>query len=474
MCAALEVARAVTGQDPFNKWPKRDGIFYVVAKDGKEIGQVLWKKLARAGAFKMIRDEETKLWRAFRPFDPRDAARAHEWKPVPPLISPRFIKDIAWESKRENIPKIARFTTGWEIYFYSAEARPPHGSDIDGAWFDEEVTEEIWYTEVSARLVDRCGKFIWSATPQTGTEQLYALHERAEADASEPPHKRAVEEFHVTLDDNVHISEQQKRQFIAKLSEDERMVRVGGEFAMLATIIYPEFSRAVHEVEYFDVPATWTRYVAIDPGRQICAALFMAIPPPAQGDYAYVYDEIYIPNCNAAMFAEKMQEKCAAQQMQAFIIDYQEARKHETGSGRTIEDQYSAALRGRRVYSKLTGPTFIHGDPNLKAGIEAVRDWLRTREPLGPKLRVIGSKCPNFMSEIKKYRYKRMNSKQGWITTDEPETRGRVHQMATLRYLVQYNPQYSKPDPPREANYVLKAIERKRKKNRHGKMVLFG
>lgn len=466
LAACCEVARAVTGQDPFEKWPKKDGVFYIVGKDGKELGQVLWKKLGRAGPFQMIRDLETKLWRAYRPYDAADLARENEKKDAPPLIPPRMIREIAWESRKEGVPKIVKLVNGWEIFFFSSEAKPPRGADVSGALFDEEIVDREWYAEISARLVDRSGRFIWSATPQAGSEQLYDLSQKAEMQLEKLARERTVEEFHVRMDDNPHLTHAQKQLFISKLSEDERLVRVGGEFAMLTSIIYPDYSATLHEVDPFEIPPTWTRYCAIDPGRQICAVLFMAIPPPQHGDYAYLYDELYMPNASAKVFGEKMAVKCAHQKLRAFIIDYQEGRKHETGSGRTIERQYSDALKANKVLSELNGYGFAHGDPDLKAGIEAVRSWLIPRSDGTPKIRVLRHKCPNFVAEIKKYRYKRMKTNQGMITTDDPETRGRVHQMANLRYLVQYNPRYYAPESRREPSALVKAFRKMKERER--------
>lgn len=81
--AAVEVARAVTGQDPHNKYPLRDGVAIGVGWDLQHRADVMWKKLSRAGQFKMIRDPETNEWRAFRPGEKWDAE--HEYL-VPPQV----------------------------------------------------------------------------------------------------------------------------------------------------------------------------------------------------------------------------------------------------------------------------------------------------------------------------------------------------------------------------------------------------
>lgn len=135
LCAAVEVARAVTGQDPFDKYPKQNGRAYCVARDLGELGQVMWPKLGKPGAFKIIRDEVTNEWRAYRPWDPRDHARRRDTKPAPHLIPPRMIKEIGWHNKKLGQPKMIRLYNGWEISFFSSEGVPPHGADIDLFFF---------------------------------------------------------------------------------------------------------------------------------------------------------------------------------------------------------------------------------------------------------------------------------------------------------------------------------------------------
>lgn len=442
LSGAIELARAVTGQDPHGKYPKRDGRAYVVGYDGKHISKVMWPKLAKSGALKIIRDEVTGRWRTFDPSI--DAARVKLVKQCPPLIPPRYIKEISWESKKEGLPRHVKLVTGWEIDFFSSMGKPQKGSDIDVCWFDEEIEDADWYPEMAARLVDRSGRFFWTATPQAGTEELYRLHERAEEQRFLP--FKTTEEFVILLDDNKYITQEQKRQFAEKMSEEERLVRIQGEFAFSSFRVFPEFDKGLHCRDYFDIPKSWTRYLSVDPGRQVCAVLFLAVPRPDEGDFVFCYDELYIQGCDAETFGEKMAHKCAGQIFEAFLIDHQGGRVVEMGSGASVESQYSDALRKRKLASIVTGAGFAWGAPDPKAGVEAVRQWLKPRHAEQardrmPKLQIFPDKCPNLIEEIKHYRYKRVSR----IITDDPESRGRVHQMANLRYLAMYNPKWVRP-----------------------------
>jgi hypothetical protein len=471
--AAVDLARAVTGLDKFS--PQRDGRAFLVGKDGKHVAQVLYRKLFRAGSFKIIRDKMTKKWRSFRPWSASDMDRINQAKLAPPLIPPRMVREIAWENKKESWPSIVRLVNGWELNFFSSLGKPPQGSDVDRVWFDEEIIDPDWYPEMSARLVDRRGRLVWSATPQSGTEQLYHLHERAATEKENSVAKPSVEEFIVLLEDNKYISTEDKRAFAAKLSEDERAVRVGGEFAILSFKVFPEYqaNRHLMEVPYFEIPRNWTRYLSIDPGRQICAVLFAAVPPVELGDFIYLYDELYIPNCDAELFGQEMRHKCAGQEFEAFLIDHQGARVSDTGGGRSIEDQYSEALRKRKIACNATGCQFIWGAPEPKPGVEEVRQWLRTRTDGTTKVRYFRDRIKNLIEEIKLYRYKRQRTAHGVIVLDDPEARGRVHQMANLRYLAMFRPRWIAPKSGRgRASGAILAFRQKKKDNAEGESVI--
>lgn len=435
--AAVEVARAVTGRDPHKKYPKKDGRFFCVGKDLAHIGQVMWRKLSRPGAFKIIRDLATGKWRSYRPRSPEDQVREEEAIPAPPLIPPRMIKDIAWESKKEEIPSVVHLTNGWEICFYSSLGKPPQGSDIDGFWFDEEIVDPAWLPEMQARVLDRRGRGIWSATPQAGTEQLYELHERARRERWVKG--CSVREHVILLSENPHIREEDKKALAEGYSEEERRVRVDGDFAFISFRMYPEFSMLVHGVDRFEVPLDWCRYVVIDPGHQRCAVLFAAIPPA--NDHCYIYDELYLKDCDAYKFAVNLASKTKDQQIQACIIDPNMAASTEVGSGKTVARQFTEALEREKFYAVDTGAGFYMGRDDRNAGYLAVHGWLRVRESGLPYLRIFRESCPAVEEEFKRY----VRKVVGGVITDEANNRKWNHLMDCMRYLALHEPKYIKP-----------------------------
>ena len=444
--AAVECARALTGQDPYGKYPAMNGRWFCVTTNEKLIGSVFHEKMFKPGAFKIIRDLSTGLWRAYRPWLPEDLARKQDARPAPPLIPKRFIKGrLSWYKKNDGIPRFGRLTTGWEVGFYSSEGRLPKGVDIDGAWFTEEVENKEgldWYSEIAARLIDRSGKFFWDATPEVGTEQLQELRERALecAGSDDPP----IQEFFFMLADNPHIAERDKQLFAGKLNEDMYRVKVLGEPAILGRRMFPEFNKHFHVVDYFTVPPDWTRYVAIDPGHQVAVATFVAVPPRAPPGRRYVYDELYINACNAAIMADRMEQKVSGQVIEAYIIDNQMARQTEIGSGMTIAWQYEEAFKAKNLRSRLGGTNFVVGSADKRAGIEAIRGLLRPMDDGLPGLCIMRDAAPRLVEQMRRH----LKQVVSGFVTDEPARRN-ADCIDTLRYHCMYNEEYIRPPSPK-------------------------
>ena len=485
----VEIARAVTGQDPFKKYPDRDGRCILVGRDLKHCSKVFYEKLFKPGAFKVIRDLHTGEWRTYNPQHPDDAARPHLVKLSPPLIPKRFYDEdrIAWENKKENLPTMVPLYNGWTIYLFSAGGVIPQGWDVDMVVFDEEIDVDGWYTEMAARLLDRrkvdpttghvqSGKFLWSATPQAGTQQLYSLKVRADneresevalMERGEPVPRPSVECFSFGLLDNSFMDPGAIAELINKYSEnpEEYEVRIKGNFALLGTRVYGEFMpKGVHGSGPIEIGSDWTRVVAIDPGHQVCAALFCAIPPPSSEWHGrkFIYDELYIKKCSAKLLASKLKEKMGHHSIHQFIIDHRAGRQTDFASGQTNEENYSAALKEAGVFCEKTGHKFTWGADDPKAGIEKVRSGLHIIDGVSEWV-VMRDKCKWMLWEADRYSYRRNPDK---TPTDEPMTLNN-HLMDCWRYLATANLKWVKPKvQKRKLGYTTEAIKKKKDRAR--------
>lgn len=450
--AAVEIARAVTNSDPYSKFPATNGRVYAVGHTEIQVAEVLYKKLFKPDAFKIIRDEHTGQWRVYRPWT--DKHRERERRPAPPLIPRRFIKgEPAWKDKKLGVPQKVELTTGWTIHFFASGGIPPQGMDIDLWWIDEECDNQAWYTELCARILDRKGRGVWSATPQVANPQLYELHLRSKEEAAKADPQ--VTECYVLLADNPYIDDEDKEKFAANMTDEERRVRIEGEFRLTGFKVYPEFSMKIHGFDApddFQVPLDWSRYMVVDPGRQVCAVLFAAVPPPTWSgfdgksrdrNFVLLYDELYIEQCDADKFGRMVASKSDGIVYERFLIDSHAGRVPDMGYGVPVQVQYSQALKRHGVESRI-GQSFVPGNDEVSGGILKVREWLRLREDGTPKLRVRPGRLRKLEWELARYHYKRVKVHGELMVADEPEKRN-DHSVDCLRYLCSYEPKWIKP-----------------------------
>jgi len=449
LCVAVEIARAATGQDPYDKYPKEGGNLVIVGRNWQHIGMVIHKILFRPGAFKIIRDEETGAWRSFRPA--QDEARRHLAKPAPPLIPPRLIADMSWVQKNAGYLNKAELNNGWTIYCFSSEGDPPQGFAADVVWTDEDLSNEAWVGEMQARLADRKGRFIWSAMPHSKNDALLGLCERADKAEEEGVENPIIKKFVLRFLDNKAIDSEEKRKNIERwsaLGQDELRMRAEGEFTTESTLMYPTFNASVHMMSRSDlpggqVPEDWCRYVAIDPGHAVMATLFFAVPPDEK--MLLVYDELYLRNCNAFLWGEQFYAKANGQNIYAAIMDMHGGALRDLGSGRLPHELYSEELKKRNFKFRLTGFGFIPGSDDIPARTNMVRQYLHIKGDGSTSLKIIEGACPNLVREMKRYRKKTSTVNGVVYVTDAPQTRGEVHACQVLEYMCAHEPKYHAP-----------------------------
>ena len=483
LTVAVEVARALTGQDPFGKYPTEGVRWFGVGYDLRHIGKVMYPMLFKPGAFKVIRDRETRRLRVYKPWT-EDKLRWHEAEPAPPLIPPRFYnpRKIGWHDKKRQIPAVIPFYNGSTIDFAASTGKPAKGFALHGAWFDEEL-EGLWYEEIAPRLMDHNGVFLWSVTPEGGTEQLYRVHERW---LSGDPD---VEEWSVTAMENPYIEEEEKRLLERRLPAETAKTKIHGLYVMEAFRIFPEFNTGIHCCGSFGVPANWTRFMMVDPGRQICGVLFGAIPPEDEdsrnvyGDAAYIYDELYIARCSAKIFGEQVRDRVCGvtvkndvttwvqnQRFHAFFIDSKSGSVYEMGCGLSIQQQYSDALRDWNIKCETTADGFTWGSTDVDGGIESIRQWLQIRPDGTVKLKIMRDKCPSLVKEIENYRWKPETRPDGSKGPGKKPRDGSDHLIWGLRVLAAFRPTYIKP----RTVEMLDPVEvfwreyQKKKRGKHG------
>jgi hypothetical protein len=459
---AIECARCVTHQDPHNKFPAR-GLGLVVALDWQPHVSELWRKMTVEGEFKVIPDEHTGLPRAVRSdpknptqLDPYDAAYRERWSDGAPLIPPRWIKRVNFESMSPPTPRWALIEGPgfrWELDFRSSKGTPVHGKHYNFAWFDEQLMNEQFFYEAMRGLVaiheppEHTPRFWWTATSQITNPQYFELSEKAEKGSS------SVETFRFLIKDNPYISAEEKQAFHDALPPDERASRYYGEHALVAARIYPGFDpMGAHGCEPFEIPPTWARYGVVDPGRQYYATLFAAVPPDER--HVYIYDGFVIKNAGREAWAGEVKRRQHTVQFEAFVIDQQAGRQHPMGAEdhEGVARQFWQAMTKQGVVPNqvATGKWagFFPGSKDIRAREEALKGWLAIRgegHVAGTaKLQIFRGQFPELEKQIRYACMKR----------DDPSKREIREEswVQCLEYLADFNPGYHSPNPVTKIN----------------------
>jgi len=446
-----EVARAVTCQDIYGKYPSTGTAVCLGYGEG-HIGRVIHRYLFRWGAFKIIRDLETKQWRTYHPWPASsirlgkagDLERADEARSSPPLIPKRFIDGkIAWTKRSEYVFSYVKFVTGWEMYAFNSAGEPEHaqGFQCDLVHVDEDVAMSGWILELSNRLRDRKGKLRWTAMPHNEVDDLYMMIERAEEEEGSAAPRTVV--IYASIDECPYVedSEREEQRRIARsYGEEEYARRTDGRLIRGSALMYPSFDERTHWAlpvnppEGFEPclvqlelmrsggvpPNDWTRYFSFDPGWGTAAGVFIAVPPPAKfGNYAVVYDEIYIHKATASIFAKELRKHMLDQTIWEFIFDFQGGRLRGIASGELPLETYEREFKANGLSCVMRQNHFTPGCDVIEARELAMREALEVRssgsrlEVGYPKLLIVMEKCPNLVREIKAFKRKKVRDAAG-------------------------------------------------------------
>lgn len=487
-CCGAEVAWWLLGCHPFRSVPKENATIMAVGWDWDHVGRVMWPKVGMEGSFKMIRDELTRKWRPVVPDNAYDEAYREKWKDSPPFLPPRWIKPngIVWEDKGLNQPALVKCVNGSVLRFASSAGAPKQGDEIDGWWADEELDNERWIPELQRGCVKRGGNGFYSATPLASSVQLYEMHRRA----NDRSKKYDIEEFRLLISDNIHIGKKEKEAFYNQLlTPQDIKVRWFGEFLMGGLLVYPEYDQAQTVIEPFEIPNYWTRYMIVDPGVQVCAVLFAAVPPEVNlftsatksdryehAGSVHVYDELYIERCTAAIFASEVAKKMGDRkrgEFESFLIDHSMGKQAELGSGRTVEIQYIDALAEQGVYSRRTGSGFLWGTTDVRSREESLRRWFMPRADTAKPTIRIHSRCRKLLWELPQQFYKK-DKDSGRPT--EKRRDANDHAVSCLEYLADFAPEWVPPAPQkaRDSWAVEQMALKRRKAGASGRIISLG
>lgn len=184
---AYECVLAICNEHPARKFPS-SGMGWIVGID-----------------YKKILDPDLPMFNEFMP------------KHIKPENSQSkfYVKDMMWLIETPN--------GEWKVFLKSSEASVDSfsASKLDWIWFDEEPKKNAIFNECMMRLIDNRGVWWMTATPILGTIWLKKLSERED-----------VYSCTGGMMDNPYLPLEKVEEEAAKLSEEERDVRIYGKYVL--------------------------------------------------------------------------------------------------------------------------------------------------------------------------------------------------------------------------------------------------
>ena len=379
------------------------------------------------------------------------------------LFRSRLIKSVAWERRSDYVFSRIDLVNGWTIHAANTAGDPKQfqGFNVDLVHIDEDTASPGWYEEMVGRTAMTKGKLRWTALPHAKNDEMMSILERAEDEARQGLSGTVV--LRAPLFDNPHYPKESREQNIRlwKSQGDEvYRKRALGEMVIDSRLMYPMFSQSVHEAIKFeeprlrvqkvlterngDPPADWCRYLVIDPGHSVCAALFFAVTPPDLGDHVVLYDELYIRECTADKLADAVKLKTQDYCFQEFIIDAHGGRLADISSGIHPMRQYEKEFEKRGIRSVATASGFRHGSSDIDGRVGILRSWLCTRSDGTTKLMMVTKRAVNTCLEFRRFKKKVATVNGVEVPLDEGERRN-THAVECCEYAAAHGLPYIKP-----------------------------
>jgi phage terminase large subunit-like protein len=355
---------------------------------------------------------------------------------------------------RKFIPKAALIDGKFEKSFKSQpapELRLANGStvafktydqDLD-AWASAEVHRIHWdeepntaksaelRSEASARLVSTNGDEIIGMTPLLGYSWV---HDDVWMVRDTDPLVSVVQ---MGMDDNPWNSPEAIAKFSARLTDDEKRMRLHGEFVHLGGMFFEEFRDKLHVVDPIDSDHLKGQEVVIgiDPGRNRTGVVWVGFD---KENSAVVFDEFnphqtVVPDVAAEI---KRRNKFWGIKDPTYVID-----PSSRNTSAINADQVEAAYAREEIYCQW-------GQNSRAAGILEMKRRLQEKDKDGqpdPTL-VFTRKCPETIKQCERYR-RDPKSKDEWAAVPQTDNT-RFDCVDATRYSVMARTFYSPEEEP--------------------------
>ena len=304
------------------------------------------------------------------------------------------------------------------VEFRSADQDPStfEQAALDGVWCDERLPEAI-YDRLLPRLIDRDGFLLYSDIP----EQWWQYERLMQAQ----PSAGVYFQHFAMLDNASNLPDGAIDRASAQMTDDERRLRILGEFVTMEGLVYKEFTDA-HVVEPFPIPDEWPRWRAIDYGGSApTACIWLAISP---NETAYVYREHYVPGKSIQDQAPMILSASGDERYVQTYLDPVAWSNTAASYGNDIAKQYASAGLRCTPWPRVN-------EMGEHAMVQRVKKRLEQRQ-----LRVFRP-CTNTIREFRSWKYK--TDKDGKPVASDTFAAGNNHALDCIKALCCVNACYA-------------------------------
>lgn len=316
-----------------------------------------------------------------------------------------------------------------EVMSYDQELDKFAGVPRHFIHFDEEPPEDI-FKECMARLSDYNGRWWMTMTPVEGMtwtmEQIYE-------DKS-----GLIQVIEVNTHDNPYLSEQGVRDLETGYDEDERAIRIGGQYIAISGLVFKVFDAERHVIPPgIPDPKEYTIYMSLDAGYNNPTAIYWHGVNNKTGQVV-TFAEHYRSEWTVQQHAEFIKAKEKELLDNYLIIPFLRIadpaiKQRQQTTGHSIQIEYSQ-----------NGVNLATGQKrDVNAGLDKMINYFR----LGKW--VITEDCPNLIRELRKYKrgqYATSKLREKNNKKEEPQKKD-DHGIDSCRYFFSYMPDLNPKQP---------------------------
>lgn len=160
------------------------------------------------------------------------------------------------------------------IYSFEQDSMAAEGTNFDALFIDEPIPRQLYITSYRG-LRSNPDHFVCLALTGVDEPWIYEDLYLPSINGENPNIEVLVAK---TYDNRANLSEDWITQFENSLTEDEKRVRIHGEFSVLSGRVFKEFDRRIHIVKWKPWPKEWPVYFGIDPHtRKKSVALWIGV-----------------------------------------------------------------------------------------------------------------------------------------------------------------------------------------------------